>query len=69
MAVSSPGGPIAAADSSVERESDGMVQSSSIPIESPGKKRSFRHNLSKGTSDPCATTSDDQVVLNKRPMP
>ena len=55
MAVSSPGGPTVAADSSVERQSAGMIQSSSTaqraPIESPGKRRSFRLNLNNETSN------------------
>ena len=59
MVISTPGGPTDAVDSSVERESAGMIQSSSaaqrVPIEAPGKRRSFRHKANNETSDPCAT--------------
>ena len=39
------------------------------PITSPGKRRSLRHSYNTETSDPVQTTSDEQVVVSKRPRP
>ena len=73
MAVSSPGGTPDAASTSVGKVPVRLGQSSStgseVPVSSPGKRRSYRHSLSNETSDPYATTSDDQAVSHKRPRP
>ena len=39
------------------------------PITSPGKRRSLRRSYNTETSDPVQTTSDEQVVVSKRPRP
>ena len=72
MTVSLPREKLPVVDSSVKRDSPGAVASSSarrIFTGSPRKRRSYRHESNTETSDLCATTSDDQAVLNKRPMP
>ena len=39
------------------------------PITSPGKRRPLRRSYNTETSDPVQTTSDEQVVVSKRPRP
>ena len=73
MAVNSLGGPPIAASTSVGKEPVTLVQCNSttreVPVESPGKRQSCRHNFGNETSDPGVTTSDDQAVSHKRPRP
>ena len=73
MTVSLPRQKLLTVDSSVDRDSAGAVPSSSsarrLFTGSPGKRRSYRNEPNTETSDLCATTSDDQAVLNKRPRP